>query len=135
MGQNSQAGFKTTLLNLAGSLGGLLAGLCISLSVFSVLLYLRSEQIEKNAMPTGPATTVSVASAQQEILDLAEAELELGHPQQACVLREPVSARAFAENLWSLATAYDAGGNNRRALEKYQLWQSGTICAPELDRA
>jgi hypothetical protein len=52
---------------------------------------------------------------------LGEAELAQGHPQLAVPYFEKLYFyEPTAENLFMLATVYDAGGDNRNALNRYQ---------------
>jgi tetratricopeptide (TPR) repeat protein len=65
---------------------------------------------------------------------LGEAELAQGHPQLAVPYFEKLYFyEPTAENLFMLATVYDAGGDIRNALEKYQELARWEDLPPEVD--
>jgi hypothetical protein len=67
---------------------------------------------------------------------LAAAEYKLGHPQLAAGYLELMYANEpTTHNLYTLALAYDGGGNLKKALEKYALvvsFQDGTVQPNEI---
>ena len=74
--------------------------------------------------------------ASQAYAFLAGAEYKLGHPQLAAGYLELMYANEpTSQNLYTLALAYDGGGNLRKALEKYALvvsFQDGTVQPNEI---
>jgi tetratricopeptide (TPR) repeat protein len=65
---------------------------------------------------------------------LGQAELAQGHPQLAVPYFERLySYEPTPENLFLLATTFDAGGDNRNALEKYQELTQREDLPPEID--
>jgi tetratricopeptide (TPR) repeat protein len=70
---------------------------------------------------------------------LGTAEYKLGHPQLAAGYFELMYANnPTSNNLYTLALAYDGGGNLEKALEKYALvisFQDGTIQPDKLAHA
>lgn len=85
---------KSVLLNLLSSLGGLFVGFCIALSVATILIYRTHDQKLKtepmHLLQSTQTPAMPVTSLQKELLDLAETELESGHPERVKKLLSPL---------------------------------------------
>ena len=155
---------------------GVAGGICLSLIIGRILLYLRAGQtVQTNSLSSAQVTNIfltttpepthvnrldeaesALNSGQPEkVRDLlfptignwisnddrirgyrllGEAELAQGHPQLAAPYFEKLYFyQPTPENLLLLATIYDAGGDIRKALIKYQELARWENLPPEID--